>query len=36
MIAVSVLERAGFERVTSVACGMDAWQREGLAVAVGA
>ena len=36
MIATSVLERAGFARVTSGAGGMDAWQRDGMPVANGA
>lgn len=34
-IACSVLERAGFEHLTSGAGGMDAWRREGRPVAVG-
>jgi hydroxyacylglutathione hydrolase len=32
-IAASVLERAGFPRLTLGAGGMDAWQRDGLPVA---
>jgi hydroxyacylglutathione hydrolase len=32
-IATSVLERAGFPRVTNAAGGMDAWRRDGLPIA---
>jgi len=35
-IATSVLERAGFRRLTNTIGGMDAYQRSGLPVEVGA
>ena len=35
MIATSILERAGFRRISSGAGGMDAWRREGRPMVTG-